>query len=54
MYINFEEISPALLNTFSENINLDSKNTTVLYKITNITENKFIYNISYFFFKFVN
>ena len=41
MYINFEEISPTLLNTFSESFNLDSKNTTVLYKITNITENKF-------------
>ena len=41
MYINFEEISPTLLYTFSESFNLDSKNTTVLYKITNITENKF-------------
>ena len=41
MYINFEEISPTLLNTFSESFNLDSKNTTVLYKITNIAENKF-------------
>ena len=41
MNINFEEISPTLLNTFSESFNLDSKNTTVLYKITNITENKF-------------
>lgn len=40
MYINFEKINPSLLNTFYQNFNLNPKDTTILYKISNITENK--------------
>ena len=41
MYINFEEINPSLLNSVSQKFNLDSDKTTILYKITNVKENKF-------------
>ncbi|WP_455541938.1 hypothetical protein, partial [Intestinibacter sp.] len=41
MYINFEKINPTLLNSLAQKFNLDSNKTTVLYKITNVKENKF-------------
>lgn len=40
MYINFQEISPSLLNTFSKNFNLNPKNAIILYKISDVKENK--------------
>lgn len=41
MYINFQEINPTLLDSFTKKFNLDSNKITILYKITNIKENKF-------------
>lgn len=55
MYINFEDINPSLLNIFSKNFNLNPKNITILYKISNIIENKFDdFEKSIFPYKFID
>ena len=41
MYINFQEINPILINSLTKKFNLDPNKLTILYKITNIKENKF-------------
>ena len=35
MYINFKEINPTLLDTFIQKFNLNPKDITILYKLTN-------------------
>ena len=40
MYINFQEINPILINSLTKKFNLDPNKLTILYKITNIKENK--------------
>lgn len=41
MYINFETINPTLLDLLSQKFNINSKNITILYKITNTIEKKY-------------
>ncbi|MCI7040366.1 MAG: hypothetical protein MR985_05240 [Mollicutes bacterium] len=41
MYINFKEINPTLLDTFIQKFNLNPKDITILYKLTNTTEKKY-------------